>query len=84
MTIPLLLAAQDGHLECVRILLDKDADLNQYNEKILDCESPLKAAFQNGHTECVQILLAKMKAVYEQRTERFNHFSPRKFSWGYR
>jgi len=55
---PLLLAAQQGHAECVQLLLDalpEGADLNKENRT--NGSFPLLMAAQNGHAECVQLLL---------------------------
>ena len=53
----LLLAAYDGHADCVRALLDKGADLDAaHSENGL---FPLLLAAQNGHTDCVSVLLDK-------------------------
>ena len=53
----LLLAADGGHADCVRALLDKDADLDAaHSENGL---FPLLLAAQNGHADCVSVLLDK-------------------------
>ena len=48
-TFPLLQAAQQGHAEVVRLLLDKDAEPNRVNEK--HGTFPLLQAAKNGHAE---------------------------------
>ena len=52
---PLLQAAQNGHAEVVGLLLDKDAEPNQVDEK--DGLFPLLQAAQQGHAEVVRLLL---------------------------
>ena len=50
----LLIACQDGHLECVRLLLEASAAINQANE---DGVTPLFKACWQGHLEIVRLLL---------------------------
>ena len=55
-TTPLVLAAQKGHTECVRLLLAAPGiDVNKANK---DGTTPLSWAAQKGHTENVSLLLA--------------------------
>ena len=68
----LLLAADGGHADCVRALLDKGADLNAAHSgsKLF----PLLVAALNGHADCVRTLLGKgadPNAVHSK-----NGFSP--------
>ena len=49
----LLLAAQIGHLEVVRLLLEAGADKDAANKKGL---TALRVAAQNGHWEVVRLL----------------------------
>ena len=55
-TTPLVLAAQKGHPECVRLLLNTpEIDVNKANS---DDRTPLSFAAEKGITECVRLLLA--------------------------
>lgn len=49
-------AARKGHIEVVKLLLNKGLDLNKQNK---DCETLLMTAAKNGHTEIVIELLSK-------------------------
>ena len=53
-TTALMLAAQDGHTEIVKLLLEKGADVNV---KTTTGITALWMASQNGHTEVVKLLL---------------------------
>jgi len=53
---PLLLAAGNGHVEVVRLLLGKNAKPNIQDE---DGASPLLLAARKGHVEVVRLLLGK-------------------------
>lgn len=52
---PLALAAQHGHAECVKILLDYGAEVDAED---IENDTPLSLEAENGHTECVALLLA--------------------------
>lgn len=52
---PLYVAAQQGHKECLAILINEDAEIN-INVKGV---SPLLVAVVNNHPECVALLLQK-------------------------
>jgi len=60
-TFPLLIAAQDGHADCVEKLLARGADANQIHSQ--DGDFPLLMAAQNGHADCVEQLLARGAAA---------------------
>jgi len=67
---PLLLAAQAGHVECVRLLLRAPGvQVTQTSEK--SGNFPLLQAAGNGHAECVRLLLSG-RADPEQVHERAN------------
>ncbi|KAJ8611491.1 hypothetical protein CTAYLR_010308 [Chrysophaeum taylorii] len=55
--IPLHLASQNGHVECVRLLVQNGAEINR--PTTTDCSTALHLASQNSHVECVQLLVAK-------------------------
>ncbi|KAM9257732.1 ankyrin repeat and SOCS box protein 3 isoform 2-T2 [Cariama cristata] len=53
---PLLIAAQEGHLECVELLLSKGADPNLYcNED--NWQLPIHAAAEMGHKNILELLI---------------------------
>lgn len=52
--LPLSIAAKHGHLECIKILLQHGADVNDTDAE-MDAAITLAAA--GGHTECVRFLL---------------------------
>ena len=54
-TFPLLLAAQKGHVDSVRLLLRKGATPNKVYGRT--GESPLALALQYGHTEVARLLI---------------------------
>ena len=49
-------AAENGHLECVELLLNAAADINIQNH---DKETPLHLATRNGHSSVVTLLIAR-------------------------
>lgn len=53
---PLTLAAQKGHLECVKILIEFGADIQ---EEDIEMDTPITLAAAQGRTECVRYLLEK-------------------------
>ncbi|KAF2135963.1 uncharacterized protein K452DRAFT_322730 [Aplosporella prunicola CBS 121167] len=53
---PLNSAANNGHLETVKLLLEKGADLSVSNN---DGWTPLNSAADSGHLEIVKFLLEK-------------------------
>ncbi len=53
---PLSLAAQHGHLGCIKVLLEYGADID---ERDIEMDSPISLAAAWGHTECVCYLLEK-------------------------
>lgn len=63
-TTPLHLAAEHGHMEVLRILLEHKADKDKSSPHGL---TPLRLAALNGHTEVVKLLLevAWMKLLGE-------------------
>lgn len=67
---PLLVAAAEGRVDCVKLLLAKGAQVNKANNSEIigagmvlvssgfaDGATPLFAAAQNGQRECVKLLL---------------------------
>ncbi|WP_084417804.1 ankyrin repeat domain-containing protein [Henriciella litoralis] len=61
---PLLYAAQEGHADIVRALLENGASINQLNE--FSGTFPLLQAAQNGHTDIVCELLENGASVNQQ------------------
>ncbi len=55
---PLMFAAQQGHIEIVKILLDAGADLN-VTDTFYRSVTALSAAANKGHAEIVKLLLEK-------------------------
>ncbi|MBR3925954.1 MAG: ankyrin repeat domain-containing protein [Akkermansia sp.] len=53
---PLSLAAQHGHLNCIKVLLEYGADME---ERDIEMDSPISLAAAWGHTECVRYLIEK-------------------------
>ena len=53
---PLFVAAQCNHLEVVKELLDRGADINT---QMVDGATPLFIAAQNGHHQLLQFLIKK-------------------------
>ena len=53
-TTPLHLAAEHGHMEVIRILLEHKADKDKSSPHGL---TPLRLAALNGHTEVVKLLV---------------------------
>ena len=53
---PLWIASQEGHADCVQLLLDGGAAVNQVNNY---GETPLLIATMEGREKCVQQLLLK-------------------------
>ncbi|KAL5515176.1 hypothetical protein EMCRGX_G000307 [Ephydatia muelleri] len=51
---PLMWASHNGHTECVKVLLDRGAQVNMQNK---DGWTALMRASGSGHMECVQVLL---------------------------
>ena len=50
----LYIACRDGHSDCVKLLLEHNADPNIVS---IENVSPLYMASQNGHSDCVKLLL---------------------------
>ena len=50
---PLYAASQNGHLEVVKMLLDKGADTRKASNNRM---TPYDIALQNGHSEVVELL----------------------------
>lgn len=53
-------AATNGHLDCVQLILDHNADVNHAN--IFGRTALIEAAYK-GHTDCVRVLLARRADV---------------------
>ena len=51
---PLYVAAQEGHLGCVKILIDYNADLDH---AMNDGATPTYIATQNAHIDCLRALI---------------------------
>ncbi len=64
---PLFLAADEGNIDCVKLLLEAEGiNINQADK---DNETPLYRAAKNGHTECVRLLLAAKGINVNQANE---------------
>ena len=63
---PLFHAAAEGHLECMRLLLDRRVDPRLVDEKGL---SSLYHATWEGHLECMMLLIARYGEHTEASTE---------------
>jgi ankyrin repeat protein len=63
---PLLVAAKNGHIEVVRLLLEKGAAVNE--ARTTDGLTSLITAADRGHLEVVQLLLEKGAAVNQARS----------------
>jgi ankyrin repeat protein len=61
--LPLLLAAFNGHLEVVKLLLDHGARVNQPD--VLNGRTPLIAAIYNKNLEVVKVLIARGASIYQ-------------------
>ena len=53
-TNSLILAAESGHLDMVRLLIETAADVNAAR---IDGYTALMCAAQNGHTDCAKLLI---------------------------
>ena len=51
---PLHLASKHGDLQCIELLLDRQADVNAHNHWH---ETPLHVASKHGHHQCIELLL---------------------------
>lgn len=64
----LMIAAQNGHTEIVKLLIENDAKVNQINR---ENKTALHLASKNGHKEVVQVLInngAKVNKVDEKES----------------
>ncbi|KAI8464588.1 MAG: ankyrin repeat-containing domain protein [Monoraphidium minutum] len=65
---PLIKASQQGHIECVRVLLAAEADLGAKDD---DCWTALHWAANNGHASVAKLLLdAGAKAAAKDHEKR--------------
>jgi ankyrin repeat protein len=65
---PLELAAKHGHVECVRTLLDLDAEVNGPDEEV-EFSFPLLSACTAGHADVARLLLnhgARTRALWDK------------------
>ena len=64
-----MIAAQNGHIEIVRLLIAAHADIHK--ETCIDrlTVTPLIIAAQNGHTEVVRLLLAEGAEIDKPRND---------------
>lgn len=60
----LILAAQSGSLECLKMLIQEGADINYCFKRRSEEMTPLIAAARSGKSECIEALLNK-KASYQ-------------------
>mmetsp|Transcript_11346 Transcript_11346/g.24042 ORF Transcript_11346/g.24042 Transcript_11346/m.24042 type:complete len:587 (+) Transcript_11346:67-1827(+) len=63
---PLTAASSEGHIECVRLLVDAKADVNAKDK---DNTTSLMAASARGHFDVVKIILAAGANVNEQNVD---------------
>ena len=56
----LMIAAREGHADCVRILLEHGADPRLVND---DFDSTLPLARANGHEDCVDLLAEALSCL---------------------
>lgn len=54
---PLIIAAQEGNLECLKALVHAGVNVNTQNTHCIGGETALHEAVNKGHYECTQILL---------------------------
>lgn len=73
------IAAQDGYVDILRILLEKGAnyELSLYRDSHGQIVSPLNVAKYNGHVECVLLLLTPRlpKSGFEKLPEILEHIT---------
>jgi len=70
------MASQEGHIDCVQLLLESGAEVDTRNDK---GATPLHLAARNGHIEVVQFLIehhADVNACCNDRTSVYGqlHF----------
>lgn len=65
-SLPLQLAAKNGHTQCVKLLVDVSPHVI-----VSEHSSPLRKAAENGHVECVKLLIgvAKEDCIYKALCE---------------
>lgn len=54
---PLIIAAQEGHLECLKALVRAHVNLNAQNDHCCGGETAMHTAVNKGHYECARLLV---------------------------
>ena len=61
---PVHLAADEGHAECLALLIDSNAKLDEKNN---DWQTAVWLATQSGEVECLELLVVSIRCLLPQR-----------------